>query len=84
MMNAIGIVEAKTKLAQICERVARRQTPVTITKRGKPLVRIEPVANGKHSVWEARAKFVRRGGKLPAEIEVPAREFQAVRQLFES
>jgi antitoxin (DNA-binding transcriptional repressor) of toxin-antitoxin stability system len=43
---------------------------VTITKHGKPFVRIEPVANGKQSVWTAREKFVRHGGKLPAEIEM--------------
>ncbi len=37
-MEEIGIFEAKTKLSSICERVARTGTPVTVCKRGKPLV----------------------------------------------
>ncbi len=73
-----------SNLAQICERVAKRHEPVTITKRGKPLVRIEPVENGKQSVWSARSKFLARGGTLPAELDLPARELQPVCQLLDN
>ena len=68
-MKVIGIVEAKAKLAEICERVAVRHESVTITNRGKPLVRIEPVENPTRSVWEARAKFLARGETLPSDSE---------------
>jgi prevent-host-death family protein len=81
-VKAIGIVQAKTKLAEICERVAARHEPVTITKRGKPLVRIEPVENGKQAVWKARAKFLARGNKLPERINLPTRATQPKRPLF--
>lgn len=83
-MKLIGIVEAKTKLAAICTRVAKRHEPVTITRSGKPLVRIEPVENGKRAVWEARAKFLACGGTLPAAFDLPTRELQPSRQLFDN
>ena len=33
-MNTLGLYEAKTKLSEICERVAQTGEPVVVTKRG--------------------------------------------------
>lgn len=42
-MKTCGIFEAKTKLSEICEEVAKTGLPVTITRRGLALVRIDPI-----------------------------------------
>jgi prevent-host-death family protein len=83
--NAVGLFEAKTKLSEICEGVARTRRPVVITRRGRPLVRIEPIAGRarRQGVWEARAAYVAAGGKLPARIELPARTTDDERALFD-
>ncbi len=83
-MKEIEIVEAKANLAKICERVASRHEPVTVTKRGRPLVRIEPAGNGKRDVWQARAKFLARGAKLPEDFALPTRELQPARRLLDN
>lgn len=83
-MKVIGIIEAKSQLGKICEQVAKRHRPVTIAKRGKPLVRIEPVGNGKQAVWKARAKFLARGGTLPNDLELPKRAVQPVRPVLDT
>jgi prevent-host-death family protein len=58
-MKMIGLFEAKTKLSKICEEVARTHIPVTITRRGKSLVCIEPVVEQKMSINERRAEYMR-------------------------
>ncbi|MFO7850371.1 MAG: type II toxin-antitoxin system prevent-host-death family antitoxin [Spirochaetia bacterium] len=60
-MKALGIFEIKTKLSQICDDVARTGESVLVTKRGKPLVRIEPLSASAHAgseVWEARNSYL--------------------------
>ena len=64
----IGLFEAKTKLSELCEQVAKRREAVVITRRGRPLVRIEPVGPGKgmsSSVWEARDAWEKKHGSMP-------------------
>jgi prevent-host-death family protein len=58
-MKMIGIFEAKTKLSEICEEVAKTHIPVAITRRGKPLVCIEPIAEQSMSIMERRAAYMR-------------------------
>lgn len=41
-MKEIGIFEAKTKLSEICARVAETQEEYVVTRRGKPIARILP------------------------------------------
>ena len=41
-METIGIFEAKTKLPSVCDQVAASGQPVTISRRGKPLVVVSP------------------------------------------
>jgi len=50
--------EAKTRLSEICDEVSRTQVPVTITRRGMPLVLIEPVPGPRLSIKERRAAYM--------------------------
>ena len=59
-VKTLGIFEIKTKLSQICDNVARTGESVLVTKRGKPLVRIDPLpetAHGGSEVWEKRREY---------------------------
>ena len=56
-MKTIGLFEAKTKLSQICEEVAKTHVPVTITRRGRALVCIEPVTETRLSIKERRVIY---------------------------
>ncbi len=85
-MTTIGLFEAKTKLSALCEQVAKRREPVIITRRGRPLVRIEPVGPGKgmsSSVWDARRDWEKAHGPWHEEFEVPKRARQAWRNPLE-
>ena len=72
-MRTVGIFEAKAKLSEICDRVARSGEGIVVTRRGKPLVRIEPADTDKHSVWEDRAEYIAHRGKMNEEFDVPDR-----------
>ena len=81
-MMAIGLFEAKTRLSEICERVATGKLPVIVTRRGKPLVRIEPVEPGtarRKSVWDRRVDYERKHGKLVEDFDLPPKEKQSWR-----
>ena len=81
-MNAIGLFEAKTKLSEICAEVAAKGVPVLLTRRGKPLVRIEPIrpADTKSKdVWDRRATFIKSRGPLTDDFAPPARSKQTWR-----
>ena len=76
-MMAIGLFEAKTKLSEICERVAAQGVAVIVTRRGKPLVRIEPLQaapGGSESVWDRRADYEKKHGPLTERFELPPKE----------
>ena len=76
-MKTIGIFEAKTKLSEICEQVAQTLEPVTITRRGQPLVRIDPVQAQVMTIRERRdaylAKQETQVTEHEPEFEVPPR-----------
>ena len=76
-MKAIGIFEAKTKLSEICETVAVSGEAYMVTKRGRPLVRIEPVHEQPLSVVERRAAYMAKYGDAepddPVDFDVPER-----------
>ena len=80
-MRAIGLFEAKTKFSELCEAVASGGEAVLVTRRGKPLVRIEPCDGGSKGspVWERRVAFERAHGKVTERFELPAREKQTWR-----
>lgn len=66
-MKTIGIFEAKTRLSEICDEVARTQAPVTITRRGAALVYIEPVSRPRLTINERRATYVTAHGDEEAD-----------------
>ena len=55
--------EAKTKLSEICQKVADKGEAVVVTKRGKPLVRIEPLERPTMTIRERREAYVIDHGK---------------------
>ena len=61
-MKLVGIFDAKTHLSELCEQVAATHEPVTVTKRGKPLVRIEPVASELMTIRERRETYMATHG----------------------
>lgn len=81
-MNVIGLFEARARFSEICDHVASCGVPVTVTRRGRPLVTIEPmptIPEGTSSVWDRREAFVRKHGKLTHRFTLPARETQTWR-----
>ncbi|MDP6523870.1 MAG: type II toxin-antitoxin system Phd/YefM family antitoxin [Kiritimatiellia bacterium] len=61
-MRIVGIFEAKTHLSELCEQVAVTREPVTVTKRGKPLVRIDPVESDPMTIRERREIYMATHG----------------------
>jgi len=72
-MKTIGIFEAKAKLSEICDQVARSRKSVVVTRRGKPLVRIEPAEVDRCSVWEDRTEYIAHRGEMKEEFDLPPR-----------
>ncbi len=76
-MKTIGIFEAKTRLSEVCEQVAATHEPVTVTKRGKPLVRIDPIDSAAMTVRERREQYMATYGHDekddPEDFAPPAR-----------
>lgn len=56
-MKSVGIFEAKTRLASICDEVWRSGAPVLVQRRGRPLVVIAPVnkpdTTGREDIYTA-------------------------------
>jgi prevent-host-death family protein len=63
LMKTVGLFEAKTKLSEICSYVAEEGTPVVVTRRGKPIVRIEPVPEQALTIRERREAYLSRYAK---------------------
>ena len=76
-MKNIGIFEAKTRLSEICDEVARTQVPVTITRRGTALVLIEPMARPRLTIKERRAIYVAAHG---ADEDADAKDFEPAKR----
>ena len=76
-MKMVGIFEAKTRLSELCEEVATTHEPVTVTKRGKPLVRIDPVEQEPMTIRERRGIYMVKHGDDerddPVDFEPPER-----------
>jgi antitoxin (DNA-binding transcriptional repressor) of toxin-antitoxin stability system len=64
-------------LSEICEEVASTHEPVTVTKRGKPLVRIDPLEPEMMTIRERREVYMATHGgdeKDDADdFDIPAR-----------
>ena len=72
-MKTVGIFEAKTRLSEICDEIARTRQSVVVTRRGKPLVRIDPVVEERFSVWEEREAYIAREGRPVEDFDIPPR-----------
>jgi prevent-host-death family protein len=77
-METIGLFEAKTKFSEICARVEARREAILVTRRGKPLVKIEPVTKKTKpaSVWDCRVQHEKQHGPLTEDFSLPARAKQ--------
>ena len=82
-MKTVGMFEAKTRLSEICDEVARTGQSIVITRRGKPLVRVDPVAEERFSVWEARDEYVVRTGRIKQDFVLPDRSAELPASPFE-
>ncbi len=51
-MKSLAITEFKAKCLAVLEEVARTESPVTVTRRGKALARVIPVSIAKDGVSE--------------------------------
>jgi prevent-host-death family protein len=66
-MDQIGMFEAKTHFSEIVQRVLKEGRPITITRRGQPVVDITPTRSqrtGRMSRQEALVEL----GKLRGEV----------------
>jgi len=59
-MKSVGLFEAKTRLSELCAEVARIGEPILVTRRGLPLVRIEPAGKPRMTIRERRANYLAR------------------------
>ena len=58
-MDQIGAYEAKTHLPRLLDRVAQGES-LTITRHGKPVARLVPMADDRERAKEAAARIVER------------------------
>ncbi len=58
-MDSVGAYEAKTHLPRLLDRVAQGES-LTITRHGRPVARLIPVANNREQAREAVARIVER------------------------
>ena len=75
-MKQIGLFDAKTRFSEICEQVAQGGESVVVTRRGQPLVRIEPLdlPNQKENVWDRRRNFEKEFGSVTEDFELSKRQ----------
>ena len=71
--QSVGLFEAKTRLSELCERVASTGESIVITRRGKPLVRIDPIDRDVPCVWDDRERYIADKGRFREEFELPER-----------
>ena len=72
-MDRIGTSEAKRHLPRLLDRVARGES-LTITRRGKPVARLVPVASNRERARDAAARILERRRHLK---RVPLAELMA-------
>lgn len=73
-MKTHGLFDTKNRLSEICDQVARTGEPCTVTRRGKPLVKIVPVNDLEGSVWDSVEESQARYGPLTEELELSRRD----------
>lgn len=81
-MKNIGLFEAKTKLSEICDQVMKQKEPVLITRRGKPLVRIDPIEENGLEIWDLADKFKKAHSSIKDDILLPSRTIDGDKNLL--
>lgn len=79
-MKSLGLFDVKTRLSELCQQVADTGESVTVTKRGKPFVRIVPLAaraDVPPSVWDLREQDEAAHGAWEEDFDIPGREVHA-------
>jgi prevent-host-death family protein len=71
-MTEVGMHEAKTKLSQLVER-AERGEDIVITRNGKPVVTLAPIASGSslrsvRGAWRGQVELAADFDELPDDI----------------
>ncbi len=82
-MKTVGLFEAKTKLSEICDQVSKSGQAVVITRRGKPLVRIDSIREEPMTIRERRADYMTRHGSQEESDETdfaPPKRSREVRE----
>ncbi len=84
-MKTVGLFEAKTKLSELCSKVAETGVAYTITRRGKPLVKIEPVSRPEKgsAIWDRVEAHRRKYGPPEVDFELPERRINPRRNLLD-
>jgi prevent-host-death family protein len=76
-VKTVPLFDAKNRFSELCETVARSGEPCLVTRRGKPLVQVIPVAGGpdhpRASVWDTWAEVRAKYGPIEEEIDLPER-----------
>jgi prevent-host-death family protein len=87
-VKTIGLFEAKAKLSELCTKVSETGEIYTITRRGKPLVKLvavtmepDPSKEFRHlSIGEARSAYEAKYGPITEDVELPPREMDSKRK----
>jgi prevent-host-death family protein len=84
-MKTIGVFEAKVRFSEICQQVVKHSEPVMVTRRGVPLVRIDPVerTETKSAIWEAADEHRHAAGRPAKDLTLPARVLKPRRREVE-
>jgi prevent-host-death family protein len=73
-LKSVGLFEAKAKLSALCDEVVETNRPLLITRRGKPLVRIEPARREESpGIWSLREAFIETEGPITEDLRLPKR-----------
>ena len=69
--QTVGAAEFKARCLELMDRVAETGNAIVITKRGKPVARLGPVAVRRRSLLGALKGHIRITGNIVAPIDVP-------------
>ena len=79
ILKTIGVLEAKSRLSEICSEIAESGDTVVISSRGEPLVEVRPIRQPESDGAEPRSEGIldrlrecrERFGALEDEFETP-------------
>ncbi len=79
MKNSVAISELKTHCLRLVEKVARERRALVVTKRGKPIARIEPIDDIAVDDRLARLRGTASGGDRVEDFDTGA-EWEAFKR----